>query len=116
MNMRNLLKETKEVLKENKKTLKDVLWCGSEEYGWFDIDVFEKLADKEYDGGYGAQEVAKDLVLVGKDFWLERDEYHGSEWWDYKTTPKKPKKNTIPTTLIKGMWESLTEMNTPTTY
>lgn len=27
-------------------------------------------------------------VVVGKDFWLERGEYDGSEWWSFKTTPQ----------------------------
>ena len=41
----------------------------------------------EYDDGYGITEVNMGLKLVGKDFWLERHEYDGSEWWEYKTLP-----------------------------
>lgn len=33
------------------------------------------------------------LTLVGEDFWLERKEYDGQEWWEYKTTPIKPEKS-----------------------
>ena len=31
-----------------------------------------------------------DLLIVGKDFWLERVEYDGSEWWEFKTMPREP--------------------------
>lgn len=51
---------------------------------------FEKVAKKtNYDSGYGSVNVATDLVVVGKNWWLERGEYDGSEWWDYKERPKQ---------------------------
>jgi len=50
----------------------------------------------EYDSGYGATKVAKDLVIVGEDWWLERCEYNGSEWWEFKTLPVKPKAHRVP--------------------
>ncbi len=110
--MANLLKETQEILKEKNKSLSDVMWCGSEEFGWFSVDKFKEIADIDYDSGYGGQEIAKDLLLVGKDFWLERGEYDGSEWWEYRTTPIKPEKHTTPSTLHNGdSWATLEEMN-----
>lgn len=30
------------------------------------------------------------LIVVGKDFWLERHEYDGSEWWEFKSIPMEP--------------------------
>jgi hypothetical protein len=30
------------------------------------------------------------LQLVGETFWIERAEYDGSEWWEYKEIPKRP--------------------------
>ena len=87
--MENLLEETKEKLAVCHKTPKDVLWVGtsdgSEAITW---DEFEKMADFDYDDGYGAAEIRMDLVVVGKDWWLERYEYDGSEWWEYKERPK----------------------------
>lgn len=88
--MRNLLEETKQVLEENGKTFEDVRWIGSNDFS-IDIDDFLVVADTEYDNGYGGQEVAIDLLVVGDDWWLERHQYDGSEWWEYKTTPQKPK-------------------------
>lgn len=99
----SLLEETLEILQENNKTEMDVLWCGSEKYGWFDFEHFKNIADVEYDDGYGAQEIAKDLIIVGKDFWLSRGEYDGSEWWKYNTFPIKPEIE------IKPLYVSTTE-------
>ena len=96
----NLLKETIEVLRENGKSEEDVLWCGSEEFGWFTWEDFKELADFEYCNDYGLQEIASDLLVVGKDFWLERHQYDGAEWWEFKTLPKKPKNYRKPRSLI----------------
>lgn len=86
----NLFAETLEKLKENGKTFNDVLWCGSYECS-MTPEEFKKIAElTEYDEGYGGQEVANDLIVVGADFWLERHEYDGSEWWEYKEYPVKP--------------------------
>ena len=82
--MANLLKETIEILEENDKTFDDVIGVCGEEFQ-ISIEDFKRLANQEYDDGYGSQEVAEDLVIVGKDFWLERHEYDGSEWWEYKS-------------------------------
>lgn len=88
--MRNLLEETLKCLKENGLELHDVRWIGCEKFQ-MPISEFIEKADTEYDSGYGSQEVATDLLVVGDYFWLERHEYDGCEWWEYKTMPKKPK-------------------------
>lgn len=112
----NLLEETKVVLNEHDKTLIDIEWCGSEEFGWFSVELFEELADKKYNDGYGSPAVVQDLLLTGKDFWLERYEYDGKEWWEYKTTPLKPKKESTPSVIVDDdfMWVSLKEANKKT--
>lgn len=106
----NLLKETIEELKRNGKAPSDVIWIGSENY-WSDWENFEYGANVEYDDGYGAPEVAENLLIVGKDWWLERHEYDGSEWWEFKQMPKKPKTKVVFSTFIGGMWNSLEELN-----
>jgi hypothetical protein len=85
--MTNLLEETVRKLTENDKSPDDVRWVGNDkiEITW---EQFAKLADNTYDSGFGRQEVAEDLVVVGDDFWLERHEYDGFEWWEYKTLPR----------------------------
>jgi hypothetical protein len=86
--MKNLWEETIQILEDNGKTFRDVVSiCGSE----FQItkEDFEKYSKTYYDSGYGAAEVAEDLLVIGEDFWLERHEYDGSEWWEFKTMPKR---------------------------
>ena len=118
----NLLQETIKKLKEYQKTERDILWVGSEDFGWFTWEDFKELADTEYNSGYGTQEVAIDLLIVGKDFWLERKDYDGAEWWELKTMPCKPENYRKPIALtvkqakekfggdIKG-WATLKELN-----
>ena len=86
--MSNLLTETKQILEVNGKNIFDILWYGTEEFV-VSSDI-QKLFDFEYDDGYGIEEIPLDLVLVGEDFWMERHEYDGSEWWEYKCLPTKP--------------------------
>ena len=87
----NLKDETLEILDEHGKTWDDVEWIGSVRRNLtIDKNQFLILANREYNNGYGGNEVSLDLVVVGKDFWLERHEYDGSEWWEFKQLPKKP--------------------------
>jgi len=90
----NLLNETLETLEENGKQEKDVLWVGDYEL-YFSWKSFKEVANKEYDSGFGGEEVNSELVVIGKDWWLERHEYDGSEWWEFKELPMKPKKLSI---------------------
>lgn len=84
--MENLLKETKRILKEHGKTIKDIVAVQGADFG-IRVDDFIRLADTLYDNGFGSPKVAEDLVVIGNGFWLERHEYDGSEWWEYKECP-----------------------------
>ena len=106
----NLLIETIGKLINNKKKEKDVLWVGSKD-NYITWNEFKKIADIEYDAGYGGQEVATDLLIVGKDFWLERQEYDGSECWEFKETPCKPKAKGNIKSVVGSSWENLKEIN-----
>lgn len=90
----NLLQETKEILEKHNKTLQDVFWVGSttlKKGQWIraytTVEDFVKRADRDYDEGYGQEEVNTKLIIVGEHFWLERCTYDGSEWWEYKEFP-----------------------------
>ena len=111
--MSNLLRETISELKEYGKTLDDVVWIGeADRVSYYTEEVidgytisksqFLELANRNYDAGYGGQEVNEHLLVVGKDFWLERHEYDGMEWWEYKTQPIQPAKEKVITTLFPG--------------
>jgi hypothetical protein len=52
--------------------------------------AFFNALNFEYDAGYGSQNLYGNVWL--KDgTWLERGEYDGSEWWEYKECPRIPK-------------------------
>jgi len=109
----NLLEETLEVLKKYGKSPKDVKWVGSKD-GKYAItwSEFKKIADVIYDNGCGSQEVAKDLVVVGEDWWLERCECDGSEWWEFKTLPvRQPEAIKFTKVLIISFARNLDEIN-----
>ena len=109
--MPNLLKETKDVLSGFGKTPNDIEWIGSED-GYITLETFKRLADTNYDSGFGGAEVATDLIIVGKDFYMTRGEYDGSEWWDYHSMDlfKKPDNELKVVRLTNGSWDSLKEM------
>lgn len=109
--MSNLWEETIEFLKENDKTFKDVLFIQGEDFK-LTKENFEIVAKKtNYDSGFGAQRVATDLVLVGDGWWIERAEYDGSEWWEFKTIPTDKDKVEHIHHLANGMWDTLKELN-----
>ena len=56
-------------------------------------------------------QVADDLVVVGDSWWLERHEYDGSEWWEYKEKPKLISEIKEVSHLAGGMWDKLAKLN-----
>lgn len=88
----NFLKETIKILNENGKSFDDVKWIGNSKVK-IPISLFLKESDFEYDSGYGDQVIDDSLKIVGSNWWLERNEYDGSEWWTFRTFPKEPKKS-----------------------
>jgi hypothetical protein len=88
--MENLYKETLEALARYGKTPRDAEWVGDGDE-WVTWDRFAELAkDLNYDSGYGIQNINPGLVVRGKDWWLARMEYDGSEWWQLFEPPVKP--------------------------
>ena len=109
--MTNLWEETINLLGDHGKSFEDVLFIRGDDFG-ITKDNFEEVAKKsDYYSGYGAQHIAKDLALVGKDWWIERDEYDGAEWWKFKTIPIRCGNVETITKLDKGMWDTIKEMN-----
>ena len=82
----NLKNETLEVLDIHGKRKEDVKYVRGDEFQ-INLEQFWTLADTEYDNSFGAPEIATDLMLIGDDFWMERGDYNGSEWWDFHRMP-----------------------------
>lgn len=106
--MSNLIKETVRQLEDNHKTPGMVKWVGSRDGRYaMPWDEFAKRFSRiEYYSGFGGQEIADDLVVVGEDWWLERHEYDGSEWWEYKALPIR-KEDAKPFDKVEGAWDAL---------
>ena len=109
----NLLEETKFCIEASGHTVKEITFIGSQESGhscsW---EKFRLLADKTYDSGFGAQQVAKDLIIVfadGQKMW--RSEYDGSEWWDFVKLFEQPEKTKPIERLIGNFWPTLEELH-----
>lgn len=81
----NLLLETLDDIQQSGHTPDDIQFIGSSITAhactW---EEFQVLANIEYDSGFGAQEIASDLIIVFKDgARMCRQEYDGSESWHY---------------------------------
>lgn len=104
----NLWKETVVYLGKYGKKWSDVLFVTGDD---FRIANFEELAKRtEYNNGFGKQEIATDLKIVGKDWWLERYEYDGAEEWAFKQMPPMFDECKEVTSLV-GMWDTLKEID-----
>lgn len=102
--MVNLWEETIGVLKDYSLTWDDVDAVILEgDNTLISKENFEEVARRtNYSAGYGAVEIRSDLVIVGWNWWLERAEYDGSEWWELKTKPFIPNDTKEITSLIEG--------------
>ena len=95
--------------------IKDIVFIGSEKSGhkcsWA---RFRKLADFDYDSGYGSQKIATDLIIVfsdGAKMW--RHEYDGAENWAFSIPFQMPEEFHVITTLGGNdqMWATLEQMH-----
>ena len=115
----NLLQETIEDITLSGHSAEDIIFIGSERSAYSCTwEEFKELADDEYSSGFGAQEVASDLIIAfsdGSKMW--RHEYDGSENWAYSSPFEAPEttlpiKNLFVTGTQVG-WCDLEEMNKP---
>ena len=113
--MTNLLEETEDIIKHSGYQPNNIIFIGSLSSGhrctW---DEFCKLANFDYDAGYGGQEISDDLRVIFDDYtYLIRREYDGSEWWEYVPKIVIPEINKPIHELRTGYWsgETLAEIN-----
>lgn len=98
----NAKEELLNILNENSLTIKAALIFKKSYYAKNDIEAFLKVnytigdlvnfletLDFEYNNGYNTQELYGTVWLTNGN-WIERGEYDGSEWWEYKTCPEIP--------------------------
>jgi len=107
--MINLYEETDEFLANAGFTWDDVEFIGSKDRIYScTVEEFKLLANHEYDAGYGAQQVASDLIINLKNGdHIYRYEYDGSERWTrYINYPPNPNPRKI-NKLIGGVWDTV---------
>ena len=85
----NLYNETCDMLSRIGKTWDDVRYVQIDDIYTLPEHIAAAL-NIDYNDGYGTAEINLSLKIVGNDWWLERAEYDGSEWWAYKTMPEPP--------------------------
>ena len=84
----NLWEETVRVLGRHELDFdKDVIQVQTVD-GYIEKETFKTMAiATNYDAGYGSAKIREDLVIIGTDWWLERKEYDGKEWWSFLSMP-----------------------------
>lgn len=109
----NLFDETVKILEDNgidmSKGKSTWVWgVMAESFGRFTWDEFAEIAKETwYYAGYGGAQIAPDLIVYGEDFWLERHEYDGSEWWEFKSQPNPDElERKVPQRLGSTGWVS----------
>lgn len=113
----NLLSETIDAIKDSGHTPEEIYYIGSRKSchscTW---EEYKKLANIEYDNGYGAQKVASDLIIVfsdGQSMW--RDEYDGAEGWEFAKPFLPPDQQKPISRLVVSKkeigWKTLEEIN-----
>ena len=90
----NFLQETIKELIDNNKSEQDVLWVidDDKKITW---ETFKEKADFMYDTWCDGIEINPNLKVVGKDFWLEREEFDGCAWWEFRQAPIVPEGNNV---------------------
>lgn len=114
--MTNFLNETLDAIIESGHTPSDVIYIGSTGEDAYSCtwEEFKKIADVEYNPGYGSAQVATDLRIVfadGAD--MHRGEYDGSEWWEFSQPFVAPISTKPIRHLVGRYWPSTSELQDP---
>ena len=91
----NLKQETLKCLREHNKNENDIVCVCGDDFKITWKNFIDVANNADYDSGYGGQEVARDLRIIGKDFVMVRDVYDGAEWWRFIGTTPPEQTSTI---------------------
>lgn len=83
----NFLEDTIKTLSKNNKTINDVLFVRTRTQQCSFAKFAETVKEFKYVNSFGCHEINLDLVVVGRNWWLERKEYDGTENWVFKSIP-----------------------------
>ena len=85
--MPNLLRETQKILAKNGLCLEDIVFISTSSGDFYPSNGGRIFLNVEYNNGFGGQEIDPALKIVGRNWWLERQEYDGYEGWEFKRLP-----------------------------
>ncbi len=77
-----------EIIKEHNKSINDIDWIGCTEFKIDKKKFLEYIKSCEYNEI--SLNLPYDLIIAGKDFWIEQTEDFGIEIFEYYTLPIKP--------------------------
>lgn len=112
----NFLAETiHDIISANQTT--ETVLCVRSRDGEYAIswEEFAKIADVNYESGYGSAQIPSDLIVeFTDDTYLYRHEYDGSEWWEYASRLPlvQPNPKTI-TKLVGRYWPTVDQLHNP---
>ena len=118
--MINFRDETLNAIQSSGQKLEDVMFIGSQDGKYrMSLAKFLTLSNFTYDCGYGAPEIAGDLIVYFNDnTYMTRGEYDGSEWWEYNEPlvyDKEDKYEELER-FNGGMWKSVERLNNKEKY
>lgn len=110
--MINLWEETIGTIEDNNRKWDDVTHISGTNFQ-ISKENYERVAKKTYyNSGFGAPDVAVDLVIYGVGFLMKRGEYDGSEWWEFIEFSCNTNLPVVDINrLAGGMWNTLEELN-----
>ncbi len=110
-----LLESVIQCLSKKGKSLSDIEWVGCREFQ-IPYEEFERYAVQVSDNLDNVlQRIPLDIILVGKDFWIERQQYFEDlgicfldECWEYHQLPNKPsvQKSIVSLDIQETSWTS----------
>lgn len=115
--MINFFDETLEFIVQSGHKEEDVMFIGSADGRYrMNWEKFKEKANFFYDCGFGASEIAVDLIVYFNDgTYMDRGEYDGSEWWQYHGLLNFSEEDEYKDFNILGgseyMWNSVEMMN-----
>ena len=88
--MINFYEEIVKTLEKFNKSINDIVWIGTKIYKVNKEKFLEDAKKLEYDKGYGLEVINMNLIIAGKDWYLERWEYDGSEGFSFVSLLEEP--------------------------
>lgn len=107
----NLFEETCDAFEQYDIEWEEVIWIGGNDFEIPLRDFIRLAKETDYDEGYGRQWIASDLTIITLNGRFVREEYDGSEWWQFIPSVVPYHKYSNVTSLkSRTGWQTLAEI------